>query len=323
MEGGSDLDPNLVPGQEQRPWVEVRHPDGRTWVVEIAADVFRVGREAGWSDLDLDTDDRRWISRRHFRMERQGRGWTVVEEGSRNGTFLRRAGTLRRVEGTVPLRTGDAVAVLAGMDGVSPLYWELVFHDPDLTAPAPEGGSGAAAAYDWVEGRMFIVDGPVRTEVVGLRPQEHRLVRHLVSRNDEAGGAVLCPYPELIRAVWGDEAGHPTPGTTWPAWCTTFVASSTAWPPVPTCCRPCGASATAWPPCRHPPGREPAGERSCPPGERGRGARPVWVAGAGDVGSHPRRGTVRAAGGGWARPTMTGRRDRGRRRPPAVAPCRW
>lgn len=209
MEGGSDLDPNLVPGQEQRPWVEVRHPDGRSWVVEIAADVFRVGREAGWSDLDLDTDDRRWISRRHFRMERHGRGWTVVEEGSRNGTFLRRAGTLRRVEGTVPLRTGDAVAVLAGMDGVSPLYWELVFHDPDLTAPAPEGGSGAAAAYDWVEGRMFIVDGPVRTEVVGLRPQEHRLVRHLVSRNDEAGGAVLCPYAELIRAVWGDEAGPP------------------------------------------------------------------------------------------------------------------
>ncbi len=211
MEGGSDLDRNSGPRQGPRPWVEVRRPDGGTDVVELAGDRLRVGRESGWTDLSLAEADRRWVSRRHFRLERSGNSWTVVDEGSRNGTFLRRAGTSARVEGTPRLESGDTVAVLARMEGAVPVYWELVFHDPELTEPAPRAPSRAPAVdYDWSEGRAFVVaEGGERTEVVGLRPQEHRLVRHLVARNTEAGTAVLCPYDELVIAVWGDEPSAP------------------------------------------------------------------------------------------------------------------
>lgn len=216
MGGGSDLDrnPGPGPGQGPRPWVEVRRPDGGTEAVELDNDLLRVGREPGWSDLDLAQADRRWISRRHFRIERCDNHWTVVDEGSRNGTFLRRAGALVRVEAASRLDSGDTVAVLARMDGAEPVYWELIFHDPELTEPAPQNHRAAPAVdYDWVEGRAFVVrpatDGRDRVEVVGLRPQEHRLIRHLVARNTEAGVAVLCPYSELIAAVWGDEPHAP------------------------------------------------------------------------------------------------------------------
>lgn len=171
--------------------------------------MLRVGREVGWTDLDLRPDERRWISRRHCRIERQGSGWVVVDEGSRNGTFVRRAGTLTRVAERTPLASGEAVVLLAGMDAAAAVYWELALHDPELTEPAPFDRFPAAVDYDWVEGRVFVTDGPARAEVPGLRPQEHRLIRHLVARNRDAGGAALCAHDELIAAVWGEEPHAP------------------------------------------------------------------------------------------------------------------
>jgi DNA-binding response OmpR family regulator len=208
MEGGSDLDRNLTP-ETRRPWLEVRPPDGAAWLVELAGDVLRIGRETGWTDVDLHAEDGRWISRRHFRIERRDDGWAVVDEGSRNGTFLRRRGTSARVERALKLEAGDTVAILARMQGASPVDWEFVFHDPELTEPAPDDQDRPGLAYDWVEGRAFVVRGRERTEIAGLRPQEHRLLRHLVARNEQAGGAVLCAYEELIVAVWGDEPVEP------------------------------------------------------------------------------------------------------------------
>lgn len=212
MGGGSHLDRNLVPEEGPRPWAEVPGADGRRDVVELGPEGLRVGRETGWTDLELPVDDRRWVSRRHFRIERQGAGWAVVDEGSRNGTFLRRGETLSRVEGDTRLESGDVVAVLARMDGATPVYWELVFRDPEVTEPAPQPSRSDQAPrleYDWAQGRAFVVRGSERDEVVGMRPQEHRLVRHLASRNRDAGADVLCPYADLVIAVWGEEVGAP------------------------------------------------------------------------------------------------------------------
>lgn len=213
MGGGSDLDRNLVPDEGRRPWVEVPSADGNREILPLGDDGLRVGREEGWTDLELPADDRRWVSRRHFRIERHGAGWAVVDEGSRNGTFLRRAESLVPVEGAIRLESGDVVAVLTRMDGAAPVYWELVFRDPEVTEPAPNPGppdhDGPRIEYDWVQGRAFVVRGTEREEVVGLRPQEHRLLRHLAGRNREAGGDALCPYAELVAAVWGDDVDPP------------------------------------------------------------------------------------------------------------------
>lgn len=64
--------------------------------------------------------------------------------------------------------------------------------------------------YDWDGGVAWVVKGGSRSEVGGLRPQEHRVLRHMAWRNREAGGAaVLCSYGELIGAVWGDDPHVP------------------------------------------------------------------------------------------------------------------
>lgn len=195
-----------------RPWVEVRNPNGAASRVDLDDDGLRVGRDPSCTDLQLGPDPDRWVSRLHCRLERQPGGWAVVDQGSRNGTWVRRDGELVQVAGRLTLVSGDAVAILARVDdGGRPVYWELGFHDPEVTVPAPMAQDRPACLhYDEELGRLFVVDTAVRTEVTGLRPQEHRLIRHLAGRNrDGRGAAVLCTYDELVVAVWGEDAAVP------------------------------------------------------------------------------------------------------------------
>ena len=67
---------------------------------------------------------------------------------------------------------------------------------------------GRCVDYDVDGGRIFVVVETDRTEI-HVRPQVHRLVRHMVERNAASGGSpVLCSHDELMHAVWGDEPMH-------------------------------------------------------------------------------------------------------------------
>jgi pSer/pThr/pTyr-binding forkhead associated (FHA) protein len=52
--------------------------------VEVKGDMALVGREPGCDVLVSDGS----VSRKHARLEKRGSGWTVVDQGSANGTFL-------------------------------------------------------------------------------------------------------------------------------------------------------------------------------------------------------------------------------------------
>jgi len=195
-----------------RPWMEVRGPDGVASRVDLGDDGLRVGRDPSCTDLQLGPDPDRWVSRLHCRVERQPGGWAIVDQGSRNGTRVRRGGELFDVPARLTMVSGDTVLILARTDHDGrPVYWELAFHDPEVTVPAPAAqGRARCLQYDEAQGRLFLVDGAARTEVTGLRPQEHRLIRHLAGRNREGGGApVLCSHDELVIAVWGEDAAVP------------------------------------------------------------------------------------------------------------------
>ena len=46
-------------------------------------------------------------------------------------------------------------------------------------------------------------------EISGLRLQEQQLIRYMAERNRTNGNVpVLCPYEELIQAVWGEDSHH-------------------------------------------------------------------------------------------------------------------
>src|SRR5215469_13620544 len=51
--------------------------------------------------------------------------------------------------------------------------------------------------------------GAAARRLVSLSPQEHKLIRSMDQRNRANGQVpVLCPYEELLAAVWGEEPFH-------------------------------------------------------------------------------------------------------------------
>ena len=91
------------------------------------------------NDLALQPDPEQLVTRQeHLAFEREGSRWYVVDKGSVNGTFLRRAAELERVDGWAELVDGDIVC--ASSRGFATRtctkYWELVFGDRACTRTA-------------------------------------------------------------------------------------------------------------------------------------------------------------------------------------------
>ena len=194
-------------------YLEVTGPDGQAKTVPIAGDRLTVGRLPEVNDLALDDDPERLVSRYvHCLVEREGPGWCVVDNGSNNGTFLRKHGSPDRVQvqGRAPLRDGDTICILASLsDPAGPAYWKLVFRDPLKTRDARLTPAPLCLEYDLVQATLTRVEGEQRTEIRGLRPLEHKLVRYMAQRNRANGNVpVLCSVDELLAAVWDEETLH-------------------------------------------------------------------------------------------------------------------
>jgi DNA-binding winged helix-turn-helix (wHTH) protein len=195
--------------------VVVTIPGGRSPVsVVLSGNRASVGRLPEVNDIALQPDPQFLVTRAgHFTLERQGALWFVVDGGSVNGTFLRRAGALERVNERTALRDGDVVCVLASVgDEGERRYFELAYHaggDSQATraVQAPEAGS-ECLSYDPGEARLVLVRGGKRHEI-RIRAQAHRLVRYMDERNAaQGGGSALCTHDELMHAVWADEPMH-------------------------------------------------------------------------------------------------------------------
>jgi DNA-binding winged helix-turn-helix (wHTH) protein len=177
-----------------------------------------VGRLPELNDVALQPDPELFVSRTaHCVLESVGGQWEVVDGGSVNGTLLRREGRLERVQGRAVLRDGDVVCVLAsvGEDGAR-RYFELAFREgsrDSATRAAPlstvrASGQAGCLTYEEEAARLVLRQRGARHEI-RLRPQGHRLVRHMAERNAAAGDTpVLCSHDELMQAVWQDEPMH-------------------------------------------------------------------------------------------------------------------
>jgi hypothetical protein len=196
------------------PFLEVKGPDNQESKVELSKDHMTVGRFCEFNDIALEPDPQHLVTRKvHCSVERDVEGWWVVDNGSVNRTFLERGRTVEVVTGRISLTDGDSIRVLGRLteDGEA-LYWNLTFRDPLKTQPAAHEVSPSAAAhltYDWVQAKLFFVNGETRREITNLRPQEHKLIRYMDHRNRANGQSpVMCGYEELIEAVWGSDSSQ-------------------------------------------------------------------------------------------------------------------
>jgi hypothetical protein len=195
----------------EAPRVTVHAPDGTEYaVLDLGSGRVTLGRLADLNDLALQPDPEQLVTRQeHLAFERDGSRWYVVDKGSVNGTFIRRADGLERVQGRAELADGDIVCVVARLrhdEGTK--YWELVFGDRARTRTAAILPQPGYLTYDADQARLVLVKGSERHEI-SVRPQAHRLVRYMAERNAGAGGTpTLCSHADLMTAVWADEPMH-------------------------------------------------------------------------------------------------------------------
>lgn len=192
------------------PRLELSGPDGQSGKFLLSEDRITVGRATEFNDVALEPDPQLLVTRQiHCIIEREAGTWWLMDNGSVNGTFLKRGESTSMVQGRVSLSDGDTIRVLGRLaESGEPEYWELVFVDPQRTQPAGFGKRRACLIYDWLEAKLLLVDGGKRTPV-SLRPQEHKLIRYMVQRNAANDDVpVLCTHEELVAAVWGSPTHH-------------------------------------------------------------------------------------------------------------------
>jgi hypothetical protein len=194
------------------PALEVFDPDGHPYqTLELKEDRLTIGRLSVSNDLALEPDPQQLISRKgHCVLERDASGRWVVDNGSVNGTFLQQSGTVQMVLGRARLAHQSCIRLLGRLsESGGPYYWTLRFTDLGETRDGPHDARLAVLEYDWVQARLFRVEGRRRQEIGDLRPQEHKLIRYMDQRNRANGQVpVMCPYEELLTAIWGEEPLH-------------------------------------------------------------------------------------------------------------------
>ncbi|MGB3717462.1 MAG: winged helix-turn-helix domain-containing protein [Candidatus Promineifilaceae bacterium] len=196
----------------QMPRLDVQGPEGQHFKLEANTDRVTIGRFGEHNDIGLEPDPQQLVSRmRHCTVEREAGVWWVIDNGSVNKTFLCRDETVQVVDGKAILSDGDSIRILGRLtEEGEPYYWQITFHDPLRTQPAEIISDLAFLHYEWIQAKLYRFDGRARQEIVGLRPQEHKLIRFMDQRNRANDYVpVMCTYVELIEAVWGDDAyGH-------------------------------------------------------------------------------------------------------------------
>jgi hypothetical protein len=190
------------------PILEISGPEGQRFQVELVKDRITIGRFDLFNDVALEPDPQQLISRRvHALIERDTDGfWWVVDNASKNPTFVRRGAEVEMVEGRAVLEEGDSILILGKLEVSEPLYWELTLHDPLRTKPAGFASPVAYLEYNWSKAKLFRIDGTQRQEIRGMRPQEHKLIRYMSQCNRGNGNVpVVCLYEELLQAIWGEK----------------------------------------------------------------------------------------------------------------------
>ena len=191
------------------PKLTIRAPDGSETTIQLRKERVTIGRQREINDIVLDDPCRIVSGHWHCIVEAAGTAWRVVDNESTNGTYLRRDGEPDPVRGSRRLLNGDVICLLASRPELGEqAYWELTFLNP-TTVPVASAGSSPRLEYDWAAHRLFRVTDGGTQEIVGMRPQVHKLLRCMLARNrDNHDAPVLCSPDDLIDAVWDGAVNH-------------------------------------------------------------------------------------------------------------------
>ena len=191
------------------PYIVLSTIDGKEHKFIMDKDKIIIGRLNDLNDISLQPDPHQLVTRyMHCSIETKNCSSWIVDNASKNGTFIENNKIIQRVKGEVRLQDNDKILILGDVkeDGKS-VYWELLYKDPLATTKFEK--STPVLVYDWIQAKLFINTGDEQIVVSTLTPMEHKLIRCMDQRNKSNGNIpVMCTYDELISALWDDGYSH-------------------------------------------------------------------------------------------------------------------
>lgn len=199
---------NLNPKKNKEtmcPYLEIEGPNTSKYKIDIKNERIIIGRLTDSNDIALTPDPQKLVTRyMHCSIESRNGMYWLIDNASKNGTFLKRSDTKRRIKGEEKLENRDLILILAEINSdETSKYWEICLIDPNATEDAKICKFDQHLEYDWIQAKLFLVRGLIRDEIKNLSPQEHSLIRYFDQRNKNNGNIpVMCNYDELLTAIW-------------------------------------------------------------------------------------------------------------------------
>ncbi len=193
------------------PFIVLSTIEGVKSKIVVNKDKIIIGRLADLNDIALLPDPQQLVTRyMHCSIEiRNCTSW-VVDNASKNGTFIKRRSVMQKVKGEHKLQDNDIIMILCRVGANElPKYWELLYTDPLATENVQYYSS--TLVYDWIQAKLFVNKKEKLTEVSSLTPMEHKLLRYMDQKNKSNDMIpVMCTYDEIISALWEDAYSHTT-----------------------------------------------------------------------------------------------------------------
>lgn len=199
------------------PLIRVKKPDKKEYVIEIEKLVSQlnqntlitIGRQE--SNHIVLSDPQKNISREHCSLQYKLGKWWIVDQGSSNGTFLRRRDSSSEIdvrnEELIPLKNEDEILILGELDELEkPLFWQLKFVDPEATNQVILNHASYKLEYNLSQQKLFCISQGERQEIL-LQEKELALIDYMSRKNyDHNNQPLICLYSELIKAVWKEDS---------------------------------------------------------------------------------------------------------------------
>ena len=202
---------------QEYPFIKATKPDGAQYVIDLSSIIDRqskeiciyLGRQSN-NDIVL-SDPHKTISRHHCSIQYQNNRWWIIDEGSANGTFLKREIDQPEIdvrsEDRIALRSGDYILILGELSPEGqPIFWRLEFIDPGETNWVSSMQTVHSIEYSLTQ-QILYRNIARRRDSISLSGQERALIDYMSRKNHQNGDrATLCEYDELILAVWNDDS---------------------------------------------------------------------------------------------------------------------
>jgi DNA-binding winged helix-turn-helix (wHTH) protein len=192
-----------------RPYIILSDLEGEQVKVAINKNKIIIGRLNDLNDISLSPDPQQLVTRyMHCSIEIKNCIPWIIDNASKNGTFIKRNETRQRVVGELKLQDNDVIMILGCIETDKPArYWELLYKDPMSTQEVNE--YSPKLIYDWVQAKLLVKKEERHVEIASLTPLEHKLLRFMDQKNKANNHIpVMCTYDELIFALWDDVYPH-------------------------------------------------------------------------------------------------------------------